>query len=181
MTPSRILTESIVDALETEAEGSPERQVVEPDEPVDAEPRIAVVPGRRAEEPAEDAAARVLDAEDADPVDGGTHCRSTVPHPIVHGLEQRLRQSVHGDVHETARTSPARVQPDEERIDRPARQSVDQEAPTRVQTASSSRSGSDDHLTSVPIRLGIVPFGLTRIHAPAEVCGLAPSLSSGSR
>lgn len=125
---SLVPAQGVVQALEAEAEGSPEREVVEPDEPADPKPRLAVVPRGRSEDAAEDAATRVLDTEDADSVDRRPVRKRSVPYPVVHGLEQRLREPVDGDVQKVARAQPARVRPDEQRVDSPSRQSVHEEA-----------------------------------------------------
>lgn len=70
MVIARRAAERIVKMLKTEAKERPERQVVEPDESVDPEPCAAVVPRGLPEEPTQDAAARVLDAKDAEAVGG---------------------------------------------------------------------------------------------------------------
>jgi hypothetical protein len=84
-----------VEAFQAETVRRPERQVVEPNEPVDAEAGIAVIPRSAAREPAQEPAARVLDSEDTDAVHGRAKHERTAPDPIVHRLEERLREPIH--------------------------------------------------------------------------------------
>jgi len=130
-----------VDALEAEPEGSPEREVVEPDQPVDREAGASVVPGRPPEEPAKQPAAHVLDAEDPDSVRGGTDGDRPVPKTIVHRLEQRLREAVDGDVEGVARTPPTGVGEHVQGVEGPAREPVREETEERrLHDALQSRS-----------------------------------------
>lgn len=125
-----------MEALKAKAKDPPKWQVVEPNQPAtNPESCLAVVPRGRAEETAEEAATRVLDAEGADAVDRSAERARLLSQPIVHGFEQRLREPVHGDVQETARASSACVQPDKQRIDRPTRQPVHKETLARGQAA----------------------------------------------
>jgi hypothetical protein len=107
-----------VEAFEAEPERSPEREVVEPDEPVDGEALIAVVPRRGADKASQQSAAAVLDSKDAGAVHRAAHRDTTVPEPIVHRLEERLREPVDRHVQETARTTSP------ERVDRPTAEAV---------------------------------------------------------
>lgn len=116
--------------LEAEPECGPHREVVQPNEPVDPQARPAVVPRGGAKEPPEEAAACVLDAEGADAVGHGAKRERPMPNAVVKRLEQRLREPVHGNVQEAARAASPRVQPDVERVDRPAGEPVDEEALT---------------------------------------------------
>lgn len=125
-----------MEVFKAKAEDRPEWHVVEPDQSAtDPESCLAVVPGGRAEETAEEVAARVLDTEGADSIHRSAERSWPMPQPVVYGLEQRLREPVERDVQETARAPPARVQPDEERIDRPTRQPVHEETLARGQAA----------------------------------------------
>ncbi len=133
-------------AFEAEAEDPPDWQVVEPGEPAsDPESCLAVVP----REPSR-----------GDRGGGGrsrTRRRGcqfrrprperewAMPHPIVQRFEQRLRKPIHRDVQEAARASPARAQPDERRVNRPARQPVHEEAPARGQAATSLDRQREGH------------------------------------
>ena len=65
--------------FEREAVRGPERQVVEPHEPVDAEPRAAVIPRDVADQPAQEPAARVLDSEGAGAVHRGAEHERVLP------------------------------------------------------------------------------------------------------
>ena len=116
-----------MEALEGQPVRGPEGQVVEPDEAVDAETRVAVVPGDRAGQPTERPAARVLDAEDPDGVRRRASDDRAMPKHVVHGLEEGLREPVHGHVEEAARTAPPGVRADEGRVDRPPEDAVGEE------------------------------------------------------
>ena len=115
-------------ALEGEPVRAPQREVVEPDERVDREARVGVVPRRRAEESTQRPAARVLDDQDPGAVGGASLDRAPVPQTIVQRLEERLREPVDRHVEEAARSTPTGTRRDEDRIDRPAREAVDEVA-----------------------------------------------------
>ena len=57
----------------------PQREVVDPNEPVDAKAGAAVVPRDVADKPTEKPAARVLDTEDAGAVERGAERERTLP------------------------------------------------------------------------------------------------------
>jgi hypothetical protein len=95
-----------VEALEAEPERGPEREVVEANEPVDGEAGIAVVPWRGTDEASQEPAAGVLDGEDARAVQHAANRGTTVPDPIVHRLEERLREPVDRHIEKAARTTP---------------------------------------------------------------------------
>lgn len=92
----------VVQALETKAERCPQREVVDADEPVDAEASIAVVPRHVADEPAEEEAAGVFGAEDAGPVHRRAKGERTVSDSVMHRLEERLGEPVDKHVQEAA-------------------------------------------------------------------------------
>jgi hypothetical protein len=117
-----------VEVFETKAERSPQREVVEADETVDAEAGAIVVPRHVADEPAEDVATDILDAEDPDRIDRRAERQRTMSDPVVHRLEERLREPVNGHVEEAARTAASGVREDEERVDRPAGEAVGKES-----------------------------------------------------
>ena len=100
--------------FEAEPVRGPEREVVEPDEPIDRTAGVAVIPGGVAGEPAKNPPARVLDSEDADAVESSTKREGTLPNPVVYRLEERLREPVHGHVQQAARASLLCVSGDEE-------------------------------------------------------------------
>lgn len=117
-----------MEAFEAQAVRGPEGEVVEPDELVDSQTGALVAPRSAARESAKDPAARVLDAESSSAVQRGAHDEGAVPNSVVQGLEERLRQPVHGHVQEPARAAAARVGEDEERVDRPPDDAVDEKA-----------------------------------------------------
>lgn len=157
--------ERIVQALETEAEECPERQVVQPDESVDPEPCSAVVPRRLPEKPPQDTTAHIFDAEDAEAIGAPAHRERSIAQSIMERLEQGLCQAVHRDVQKAARTTPPRVQPDVERIDGPPRQPVDEEALARLQGASPSGARSRGHRNLVVrARLPTVSASASSVH-----------------
>ena len=102
-----------MEAFQAETVRRPERKVVEPNEPVDAEASIAVVPRDAADEPAQQPAARILDAEHTYAVHGRAEHERASPDPVVERLEERLREPVDRQVEEAARAATPGVRPDE--------------------------------------------------------------------
>ena len=106
--------EEVVESLESEAVGSPERVVIEPRQTMDAEPGTAVVPGGTAEESAEKSATRVLGGQDSGSVERAARQDRLRTKTIVERLEERLCETVDGDVQQAARPAASGVGPDEE-------------------------------------------------------------------
>jgi hypothetical protein len=102
-----------VEAFQAETVRCPKRKVVEPNEPVDAEAGTAIVPRGAADEPAQQPAARILDAEDTGAVHGRAEHERASPDPVVERLEERLREPVDRQVEEAARATTPGVRPDE--------------------------------------------------------------------
>jgi hypothetical protein len=149
--------EEVVQTFEAESVRGPEREVVEPDEPVDAKTGAAVVPRGVADEFAEKPAARVLDTEDACAVERGAERQWTLPNPVMYGLEERLRKAVDGHVQEAARAAPPRVNADEERVNRPAGEAVDEKARSGSGATHSRDEGCEWHHPGVvlPDEVGV--------------------------
>ncbi len=117
-----------MEKFKAKAERSPQREVVDPDEPVDARAGAAVVPRDVADEPAEKPAAGVLETEDAGAVERGAEREGTLPEPLMRRLEEHFREPGDGHVQEAARAATAGVGEDEERVNRPACEAVGEEA-----------------------------------------------------
>ncbi len=114
--------------FEPDSVRGPEREVVEPDEPVDAKAGAAVVPREVPHEPAEKPTARVLDPEDAGTVERGAERDGALPNPVMYGLEERLREPVDGHVQETARSASACVNANKDGVDRPPDEAIGEKA-----------------------------------------------------
>ena len=124
------MREQVVEAFQAETIRGPEWEVVETDKPVDAEAGAVIVPGDAAGEPAEEPAAGELDAKDAGAVHRRTERQRPLPDPVVHRLEERLREAVDRHVEEAGTTTP-RVHRHEQRVERPTGEAVGEEALTR--------------------------------------------------
>lgn len=80
--------EQVVEDFKAKTERSPQWEVVDPDEPIDAKAGASVVPRDVADEPAEKPAAPVLDSEDAGAVERGAEHERTLPEPVMRRLEE---------------------------------------------------------------------------------------------
>jgi len=133
--------EQVVQTFKAETVRRPQREVVDPNEPLDAKAGMSVVPRDVADEPTEKPAARVLDTDDAGAVERGAERDRTLSEPVMHRLEEQFREPIDGHIQEAARAAPAGAGEDEERVNRPAGEAVGEEARAPGEARFHSRQG----------------------------------------